>query len=317
MRRGIPVVLFLAFPLFSLLTGGDSREASAIVTSFSGSVTLERAGEHIVLDAMLELYEGDIIEVGVDGNMVILYPSGKFRSIGSGSTEIIEALRSEGAAGEGDAGENGSAGKHFEPLFAFKAAAERLEGRKGVRATDTTGIHIFSPGNSSILEAAPDFVWGTVAEADAYTIELQRMGKSLGTAQIEDTFLNYPSSWQVPEPEKSYVVKVEALKDNEAIQSKVVRFKVVSQETKEMVEKERDGIMASAPDEISTYLLLGELYKKYKLYGHAIEVLQMLTVKAPDIPEFHRSLAEIYKSFGLARESNQAFERYESLLKGH
>lgn len=316
MRKTVLFLVFSTIVAFPLLRSDGKNVASAIVTSFCGTVTLERKGEHIALDAMVELYEGDKLEVGADGNMVILYPSGKFRSLGSGSIEIIEAVRSDGGSGDGASAGNEGGKKRFEPLFAFKAAAERLEGRKGVRATDTTGIFIFSPGNSSILEAEPDFVWSSAAEAEAYTIEIQRMGKDVGTAQVQDTFLSYLPSWQVIEPEKSYVVKVEALKDGEIIQSKAVRFKVVSQETKELVEKEREGIIANAPDEVSTYLLLSELYKEYRLYGLAIEALRMLTVTAPDIPEFHRSLGEIYRCFGLTRESNRELERYEELVKG-
>jgi hypothetical protein len=317
MRRRILFSILVAITLCAFLTGDEKRAASAIVTSFYGTVTMEREGKGIVLDAMIELYEGDRIEVGADGNVVILYPSGKFRSLGSGSTVIIEPLRSDGIEANGSSAGNESGEKSFEPLFAFKAAAERLEGRKGVRATDTTGIFIFSPGNSSILDPEPGFVWSLVAEAEEYTIEIQRMGKAVGTTQVQDTFLSYPVDWQRLEPEKSYVVKVEALKDGKAIQSKIVRFKILPPETRALVEGGRDAIMESAPDTVTAFLLLSELYKEHKLYGLAIDVLRMLTIKTPEIPEFHRSLSELYKSYGLTRESNQELERYENLLKGH
>jgi hypothetical protein len=143
------------------------------------------------------------------------------------------------------------------------------------------------------------------------------MGKAVGTVTIGDTALTYPSDWDDLEVEKSYVAKVEALKEGKPFQSKKVRFKVLSNASQEAIEKERLSIEHHAPDSVSAYLLLSELYKEYKLYGHAIDALQKLTAAAPTIPEFHRSLSEVYKSFGLTRESNQELELYEALLKGN
>jgi hypothetical protein len=143
------------------------------------------------------------------------------------------------------------------------------------------------------------------------------MGNVFGTATVTDTAFIYPADWDDLEVEKSYVAKVEALKDGEPFQSKKVRFKVLSTLSREAVEKERLSIEHHAPDSVSAYLLLSELYKEYKLYGHAIEVLRKLTAAAPAVPEFHRSLSEVYKSFGLTRESNQELGLYEELLKGN
>lgn len=313
--KGILSVLSIGMVLTSL-SARPKSEAIAVVTSFSGTVRLEREGQDVSLDAMIELYEGDKIEVGADGNLVILFPSGKFRSLGSSSTVVIEPLRSAGE-GTGEAAESGTGEEdRFEPLFAFKAAAERLEGRKGVRAIDTTGIFIRAPGNSHILNVRPDFMWTPVADAEEYVLEIQRMGKAVGTVTTGETLVVYPSEWDVLEVEKSYVAKVEALKRGEPIQSKKVRFKVLSAESQELVERERLSIEKNAPDQISTYLLLSELYKGYRLYGLAIEALRHLTEQAPHIPEFHRSLSEAYKSYGLMRESNRELELYEELLEG-
>jgi tetratricopeptide (TPR) repeat protein len=205
----------------------------------------------------------------------------------------------------------------FEPLFAFKAAAERLEGRKGVRAIDTTGIFVLFPGNAHIVQSRPDFLWTSVSEAEEYVLSLQRMGKEVGTATVPDTALLYPPDWGELEREKSYVAKVEALKEGEVVQSKKVRFKVLSLESQEAVEKERLAIEKNAPDTISAYLLLSELYKEYRLYGLAIDALRKLTTQAPEIPEFHRSLSEVYRSLGLTRESNEELTVYEMLMKGN
>jgi hypothetical protein len=314
--RGLLSAVSIGIVLCSLSAKGKD-EAIAVVTSFSGTVRVERDGKAIWLDAMVELYEGDKVEVGDDGSMVILFPSGKFRSLGSASTLIIEPLRSSeegtGSSPEGGEGE----GVRFEPLFAFKAAAERLEGRKGVRAIDTTGIFVLSPGNAHIVQSRPDFFWTSVPEAEEYVLSLQRMGKEVGTATVPDTALLYPPDWGELEREKSYVAKVGALKEGEVVQSKKVRFKVLSLESQEVVEKERLAIEKNAPDTVSTYLLLSELYKEYRLYGLAIDALRKLTTLAPEIPEFHRSLSEVYRSFGLTRESNEELIIYETLVKGN
>ncbi len=315
-RKGLFSVISIGI-LLCMLSAKEKSAATAVVTSFSGTVKIERGGKEISLDAMIELYEGDKIEVGTDGNLVILFPSGKFRSLSSASTVIIKPLRSGGEEPEASSASSEGEDEHFEPLFAFKAAAERLEGRKGVRAIDTTGIFILSPGNSHILQSEPDFLWTSVPEAEKYILEIQRMGKPVGTATIQDTSLIYPSDWPKLEPEKSYVIKVEALKEDEPVQSKKARFKILSLQTKEIIEKERLAIEKNAPDTGSTYLLLSELYKKHKLYSLAIDALRKLTMKAPEVPEFHRSLSEVYRSFGLTRESNRELEIYEELLKGN
>ena len=93
--KGIFSVISIGI-LLCTLSAKEKDEAIAVVTSFSGTVKIERKGKQVSLDAMIELYEGDKIEVGADGNLVMLFPSGKFRSLGSASTVIVEPLRSGG-----------------------------------------------------------------------------------------------------------------------------------------------------------------------------------------------------------------------------
>ena len=129
------VTLAVLSPLFP----GEEEEPAAIITSFSGTVRIERDGENIPLDAMVQLFEGDRIETGENGKIVILYSSGKFRSIGVSMTVVLLSQRSEDSpersGNEEEVGneEHGSENTEFEPLFAFNAAAERL----GTRRTES------------------------------------------------------------------------------------------------------------------------------------------------------------------------------------
>lgn len=309
--------IFLAVLIFSTyLFTEEEREAIAIVTSFKGSVHIERDGEEILPDAMIELYAGDKIETGDDGNIVILYTSGKFRSIGASSSIIIEPERGRGGGDETERKEvKEKEVSDFEPLFAFKAAGERSKGRTTVRAVDTTGIFILYPGNSRILEAQPLFLWTSISDAEEYHLKIQRMGVSVGETSTGDTSLAYPDDWQPLEKEKSYVMELEAKEAGKTIASKKALFRILSEEKKETLEKERQTINENAPDEITAHLLLSELYKEHKLHFLAIVELKELISLAPDIPEFHRSLSEVYNGFGLLKESNQELDKYKELEK--
>ncbi|TES90434.1 MAG: hypothetical protein E3J87_10050 [Candidatus Cloacimonadota bacterium] len=309
------VLLFIFLLTFiSAENAEEKKEAIAIVTSFKGSVHIERDGEEILPDAMIELFAGDEIETGDDGNIIILYTSGKFRSIGASSSIIIEPERGRGGGDETERKEvEEKESSDFEPLFAFKAAGERSKGRTTVRAVDTTGIFILEPGNSRILEAQPLFLWTSISDAEEYHLKLQRMGVSVGETTTGDTSLAYPDDWQPLEKEKSYVMEIEAKKAGKTIASKKALFRILSEEKKETLEKERQTINKNSPDEITAHLLLSELYKDYILNALAIEELKELISLAPDIPDFHFSLSEVYNVFGLIKESNRELDIYKKL----
>ena len=313
-------VFFLSSLIFlfvlNLILSGEHEVAVAIVTSFAGSVSIARDGESIVLDAMIELYSGDKIEVGSDGRIVVLYTSGKFRSVGSATSFIIEPVRGPEVGEIVDTDTDGGS-EEFEPLFAFKAASERLEGRKSVRTIDTTGVFILHPGNSSIMEEKPEFIWTSVDTAEEYELKIQRMGKVIGTAIISDTVFSYPSDWQALERGKTYIMKIEGKKEDISFTSRTVRFKVLSEKQMEKLEKDKKSIEMVAPDEISSRLLLGELYKENRLLFLAIKEYEELISLAPGIPEFHRSLSMVYKDFGLNKESNSELNVYKELKKGN
>lgn len=316
--KGLYLICLIFLILLSPFFAEEEKEAVAIITSFSGSVHIERDGEDLPTDAMVQLYSGDKIEIGGDGKLVILYTSGKFRSIGASSSIVIETGRLEVENEEAkDKAIEEKRTEDFKPLFAFKAASERLGGRKGVRAPDTTGIFIFSPGNSVILEDRPQLIWTSVSETKEYSLKIQRMAVAVGTITLSDTAIEYPVDWQSLEHEKSYVMKVEAQKEEKVLASRIVRFKVLSEEKAQIVENEKMAICENSPDEITTHLLLSELYKENRLFGLAIAELDRLIALAPDIPEFHRSLSEVYSDFGLKKMSNRELDKYEELTKGN
>jgi hypothetical protein len=317
------IVIFVCGVVLSPLFPGEEEEPTAIVTSFSGSVRIERDGESVPLDAMVQLFEDDRIVTGEDGKIVILYPSGKFRSIGVSMSIILSSQesgesvdRSGEERTEGETEVVGEGNGDFEPLFAFNAAAERVGTRKSVRADDTTGIFILCPGNSIILEERPDIVWTTVSDAEEYSVRIQRMSEVIGESTLQDTILPYPEDWIVLERNRSYVLKIEALSGGKSIISKLVRFKVLSEEKTKVIEKEKDAIVEDSPDEVTEHLLLSELYKENRLLALAIGELKKLIEIAPQIPEFHRSLSEVYKDFGLNKESNIELSKFEELTKG-
>ena len=317
MKRFYALAVLLFIFLLTFISAEEKKEAIAIVTSFKGSVHIERDGEEILPDAMIELYAGDKIGTGDDGNIVILYTSGKFRSIGASSSIIIEPERGRGGGDETEKKEvEEKESSDFEPLFAFKAAGERSRGRTTVRAVDTTGIFILEPGNSRILEAQPHFLWTSISDAEEYHLKIQRMGVSVGETTTGDTALAYPDDWQPLEKEKSYVMELEAKKEGKTIASKKALFRILSEEKKETLEKEKQAINENAPDEITAHLLLCELYKEHKLHFLAIIELKELISLAPDIPEFHRSLSEVYNGFGLLKESNRELDIYKKLKEG-
>ncbi|TET24670.1 MAG: hypothetical protein E3J78_00805 [Candidatus Cloacimonadota bacterium] len=308
-------LIFLFVP--NLILSGEDEVAVAIVTSFAGTVRIERNGERIGLDALIELYSEDKIEVGSDGKIVILYTSGKFRSLGSETSFIIESVRGGRETGEIVDTETDGGSEDFEPLFVFKAASERLEGRKSVRAIDTTGVFILHPGNSSIIEEKPEFIWTSVDTVEEYELKIQRMGKVIGTAIISDTVFSYPSDWQALEQGKTYIMKIDGKKEGISFTSRTVRFKVLSEKQMEILEKDKRAIEMAAPDEISSRLLLAELYKENRLLFLAIKKYKELISLAPEIPEFHRSLSVVYKDFGLNKESNSELTVYKELKKGN
>lgn len=317
MKRFCALAVLLFIFLLTFISAEEEKEAIAIVTSFKGSVHIERDGEEILPDAMIELFAGDKIGTGDDGNIIILYTSGKFRSIGASSSIIIEPERGRGGGDETERKEvKEKEVSDFEPLFAFKAAGERTKGRTTVRAVDTTRIFILYPGNSRIFEAQPLFLWTSISDAEEYHLKIQRMGVSVGETITGDTSLVYPDDWQPLEKEKSYVMELEAKEAGKTIASKKALFRVLSEEKIEVLEKEKRAINENAPDKITAHLLLSELYKEHKLHFLAIVELKELISLAPDIPEFHRSLSEVYKAFGLLKKSNQELDIYKKLKEG-
>jgi len=166
---------------------------------------------------------------------------------------------------------------------------------------DPNTPYLISPRNTKITESQPLLNWHPVEGATSYRVAISRAKWS---TEVEGTVVRY-SGEEALQPGKRYKVNITAYKGENDIAVSSASFTLLSEEEYQQLEATAKELEKDLSKRQVLALALANLYREYKLYADAIDVLQWLISEEPQGAAVYQLLGQTYRDvdlYGLAKE---------------
>lgn len=166
--------------------------------------------------------------------------------------------------------------------------------------------YLITPRETNIITNRPSLRWNAVPGATNYTIKIDGVNWETQTNKTEIVYPGEPPL----EAGRRYRVTIEA--DNGASSRRDdenVGFTVLDEQTKKTV---LDAVKAVQQQQLSPEeagLVLAHLYRGYKLYGDAVEVLEGLVKQNSQVATVYQLLGDTYLKIGLPQLAKKPYEK--------
>lgn len=166
--------------------------------------------------------------------------------------------------------------------------------------------YLITPRETNIITNRPSLRWNAVPGATNYTIKIDGVNWETQTNKTEIVYPGEP----LLEAGRRYRVTIEA--DNGASSRRDdenVGFTVLDEQTKKTV---LDAVKTVQQQQLSPEeagLVLAHLYRGYKLYGDAVEVLEGLVKQNSQVATVYQLLGDTYLKIGLPQLAKKPYEK--------
>ena len=164
--------------------------------------------------------------------------------------------------------------------------------------------YLITPRETAILTNRPRLRWNAVSGATNYTVNIDGVSWE---AQTNKTEMVYPG--QLPlEAGRRYRVTIKADNGESSTDDALVGFTILDEQTKKTV---LDAVKTVQQQQLSPEeagLVLAHLYRGYKLYGDAVEVLEGLVKQGGRVATVYQLLGDTYLEIGLPQLAKKTYE---------
>lgn len=172
--------------------------------------------------------------------------------------------------------------------------------------------YLITPRNSSILTNRPLLRWNAVEGATNYIVRIDGVNWETETNQTE---IDYSGDTSL-QPEWRYRVTIVADNGKSSQSDAVVGFTVLDESTQQIVLEAKETISQQSLSPEEEGLILGKLYRGYKLYADGIEILEELVKQDSQSFAIYQLLGDIYLDTGLPQLAKKPYEKALELTTG-
>jgi len=301
-----------------------SESDAAMITDVVGGGQFLKSGQKAwkAASIMQVLSGGDKIKTGKNSKITLVFFGDNHK----------EALQGDSLAQVSEAGCKLEKGKNTSLVItgapktsSLKVTPARMPGRmskmnvvfmKSFGNTPNT-LELKSP--SVTASVTPEFRWNTVRDVDGYSFALSGdTGEIIWQKVLTANRLLYPSSAPQLEWGKSYFWNIKAMKENKILCYGSGSFQIIPKADLaevENAEKTLYGIIKENPEDVTPYVLLGNIYLQKALYEKAAKIFEKISVMRPNDLKCHESLADLYHILGNTEKEIQEVQKINKLSK--
>jgi hypothetical protein len=165
--------------------------------------------------------------------------------------------------------------------------------------------YLITPRETNIITNRPPLRWNAVPGATNYTIKIDGVNWETQTNKTEIVYPGEP----LLEAGRRYRVTIEADNGASSRSDAVVGFRVLDEQTQKTV---LDAVKTVQQQQLSPEeagLVLAHLYRGYKLYGDAVEVLEGLVKQNSQVATVYQLLGDTYLKIGLPQLAKKPYEK--------
>jgi hypothetical protein len=326
MRMLLPCLLAALLPGAVLAAGAPHPAADApiaVVASVKGKVEVlsARGGAPVPAAFGRALERGDKVTVAKGGVATLFFGDGNVITLAEQSSLTI------GGRSGATPGTTALPGEVFTNVSRFVTAGSRQSGLVSMAdmrgETDASTPLLLAPRNTSVLDESPVLRWRAVPGATRYRVYV---GPSAGgdswtreataSAGAEDS-LAFPADVAGLKAGVEYVWEVEAVDAKGPLRREGARVSVLTPEARESVRENLARIDESAggAHDPAARFLAGSYLSGMGLYEDAARQFQALVKLAPESPEPHEALGNLYLHVGLSDWAAAEFQHALALQR--
>jgi tetratricopeptide (TPR) repeat protein len=165
--------------------------------------------------------------------------------------------------------------------------------------------YLITPRDKYILTNRPRLRWNAVPGATNYTVKIDGVNWETQTNKTEIVYPGEPPL----EAGRRYRVTIEADNGESSRSDAAVGFKMLDEQTQKTV---LDAVKTVQQQQLSpeeTGLVLAHLYRGYKLYGDAVEVLEELVKQGSQVTTVYQLLGDTYLEIGLPQLAKKPYDK--------
>jgi hypothetical protein len=182
--------------------------------------------------------------------------------------------------------------------------------RRPIRKTEAALAklpYVITPRETDIISDRPQISWNAVPGASYYTVKIDTDGFSW-TKQTNENKIIYSGDRPL-KPETRYWVTVTTDQGLSSQQETEVGFNVSDQQTKKIVLNAVEKIQKQPLSPTEKGLILAYLYRGYKLYDNAINVLEELVNQGSSEVTVYQLLGDTYLEIGLPQLAKNIYQK--------
>jgi hypothetical protein len=278
----------------------------AFFSSVKGKVTVtDSKGKQKTADLKTKIYEGDKIATGANGNVTIMFYTGKEVVLGNNKTYSVKSKQEENTFLSG-------LYSSLSGMLWGESSGSSVAGATRAWAGDANRmITATYPSETKILESEPVFKWVDHRKnaGSDYTIliksETTDFKYEISVSGVTETA--YPKTAPKLKQAERYKWTVKDSKGTEV--SPAVEFSLIGDEDKTTMEDDLKEILKVCNSDNTNpqwYLLTAALYRDYGLMKQAENSILALIALKPNMAQAHIMLATLYKEIGRLEEAKIA-----------
>lgn len=320
MRTPLPFLLLVLLPCVVAAPGAPAAATAdpvAVVAAVKGRVEVSsaRGGGAVPAAFGRALERGDKVTVGKGGGATLFFGDGSVVTLAERSSVTVGGHASPPAAATALPGEV------FAQVSQFATAGSRQTGlvtMADMRSDADAGAPLLlAPRNTSVLEDAPTLRWRAIPGAVRYRVHFGSSGGS--EAWVREAPAGAGGEQALPFPADAarlaagvdYEWEVEAIGGQGTLRREGALVRVLPAAAREGVRANLAHIAGSAGGEQSAAarFLAGSYLSGLGLYDDAARQFEALAALAPDAPEPHEALGNLYLKVGASDRAAAEFRQ--------
>lgn len=165
--------------------------------------------------------------------------------------------------------------------------------------------YLITPRETVILTNRPRLRWNAVPGTANYTVKIDGVNWETQTSSTE---IVYPGKPPLQEGRR-YRITIKADNGVSSLNDVVVGFKVLDEQTKKTVLDTVKIVQQQQLSPEAKVLVLTRLYRGYKLYSDAVEILEGLVNQGSQIVTVYQLLGDTYLEIGLPQLAKKPYEK--------
>ena len=165
--------------------------------------------------------------------------------------------------------------------------------------------YLITPRNTFILTNTPQLRWNAISGASSYTVSIDRVNWQEQTNNTEITY----TGGTLLKTGRRYRVTIKADNGATSTDEAVVGFQVLDESTQQTVLEAVKTIEQQTLSPEEKGILLAKLYRGYKLYADAVEVLEELVTQESQEVTVYQLLGKTYLDTGLPQLAKGYYEK--------